>query len=106
MEQRNRTLYVILLSSILWSLSTAGLAGQVDFGTYSRLETGVSEGEALAIAGEPDREMYLGSKKKGEENSVKQFLYTPGLKESDPHMTVITIKKGKVIDIERTKIVK
>lgn len=97
---------MILLSAILWPFCTVGLAGQIDFGTYSRLETGMSEGEVLAIAGEPDKEMYLGSEKEGEENSVKQFLYIPEPKESDPHLTVITIKRGKVLNIERTKMMR
>lgn len=80
--------------------------GQIDAETFNRLQTGMSEGEVLAIAGEPDKEMYLGSEKEGEKNSVKQFLYIPGPKESDPHLTVITLKKGRVIHIERTKILR
>lgn len=78
MEKRSKTFYMILLSAILWSLSTAGLAGQIDFGTYSRLETGMSEGEVLFRAGVPDRETYFDSEAQRTVESIKQFLYIPG----------------------------
>ena len=78
--------------------------GQIDSATYSRLSIGMSEGEVLTKAGSPDKEVYLGSEVKGESESIKQLLYLPGADESDPHLTVITIIKGKVINLERTKV--
>lgn len=78
--------------------------GQIDSATYSRLSMGMSEGEVLTQAGSPDKEFYLGSEIKGESDSIKQLLYLPGPDESDPHLTGITLKKGKVINLERTKL--
>ncbi len=73
------------------------IGGQIDLETYNRLKIGMSEGEVLIIAGAPDKEVYIG-------DSVKQLLYIPRPEQFDPHLTVITTTKGKVINIERTKI--
>ena len=78
--------------------------GQIDTATFSRLEIGMSEGEVLIRAGSPDKEVYLGSEIKGAGDSIKQLFYLPGPDETDPYITVITIKEGKVINLERTKI--
>ena len=78
--------------------------GQIDTATFSRLEIGMSEGEVLIRAGSPDKEVYLGSEIKGAGDSIKQLFYLPGPDETDPYITVITIKEGKVINLERTKV--
>lgn len=88
----------------LFSPSKKTTGGQIDFATFTRLHLGMSEGEILSVAGSPDKEVNLGSETIGTNGLIRQFLYLPGPDESDPHLTVITIKKGMVINIERTKI--
>jgi len=95
----------VLLSFLaILPLPTAGLAGQLDFGTYKLLQRGMSEGEVLTRAGQPDKEYYFDSEPDRTAQSIKQYLYIPGPEESDPQLTVITIQMGRVLNIERTKI--
>lgn len=88
----------------IFTPSRRSVGGQINIGTFNRLQTGMSEGEVLAIAGEPDKETYIGSEREGKDGTIKQLLYIPEPKESDPHLTVITLKRGRVINLERTKI--
>lgn len=82
------------------------IGGQIDIETFNRLQVGMSEGEVLTIAGAPDKEIFMGSESRGTGGTIKQLLYIPGPKENDPHLTVITVKKGRVINMERTKILR
>jgi hypothetical protein len=87
----------------LFSSPKGRAGGPLDFQTYTQLEIGMSEGELLAKAGPPDDEVPL-ERGVGGDISTKQYLYLPGPRETDPHLTVITIQNGRVVRIERTKI--
>jgi hypothetical protein len=73
----------------------AAVRGMV-FDTYIRLQTGMTEGELLARAGRPD---YIAFESIGD--IVKSFYYYPTL--SDPFITVVTLRGGRIDNIERTK---
>ena len=106
--------------------SPLALAGQIDSGTYFRLQRGMSESELLSRAGPPDLVTSPGTvttirrsgavaepvpdvqvidtAEKEVTQEVKQYHYIPGPYEPDPFLTVITIRGGQVWDIERTKL--
>lgn len=69
----------------------------MDFGVYMYLRRGMSEGEILLRAGRPDHETFEG----GRNFVVKSLYYYPTL--SDPYITLITLRGGRVADIERTR---
>ncbi len=69
----------------------------MDFGVYIHLRRGMSEGEVLLRAGRPDHETFEG----GRNFVVKSLYYYPTL--SDPYITLITLRGGRVADIERTR---
>ena len=92
-------LYVAVLLALLSVSALAQPAPQVrgmDFDTYIRLDRGMSEGELLLRAGPPD---YAAVDNLA--GIVKSFYYYPTL--SDPFMTVVTLRGGRVDHIERTK---
>lgn len=78
--------------------------GQINTETYNQLRVGMSEGEILARAGFPDKETEVGIEKEKDDSFalVRQLTYIPAPDEKDPHLTIITIKKGRVISIDRT----
>ncbi|HEX2197413.1 MAG TPA: DUF4124 domain-containing protein [Burkholderiales bacterium] len=65
----------------------------LDFRKYVSLARGMSEGELLAIAGEPDL--------RRRERAVRTYTYmpTPG----DPFITTITLVRGRISEIERVR---
>lgn len=67
----------------------------MDFGVYMHLRRGMSEGEVLLRAGKPDQETIEG----GRNFVVKSLYYYPTL--SDPFITVITLRGGRVAELER-----
>ncbi|MFN7085059.1 MAG: DUF4124 domain-containing protein [Burkholderiales bacterium] len=69
----------------------------MDFDTYIRLQTGMSEGEVILRAGKPDYK----SVENVRGNIVKSFYYYPT--PSDPYITVVTLTGGRVSSLERTK---
>lgn len=101
-------------------------AGQIDSATFFLLRTGMSESEILIRAGSPDLvttpggervEVISGSIGEGMSgrNGFDVFRklrishttlwhYIPDRSEYDPHLTIITMKGGRVSDIEREKI--
>lgn len=92
-------LYTAVLLAFLANPALAQTAPQVrgmDFDTYIRLDRGMSEGELLLRAGPPD---YAAVDNLA--GIVKSFYYYPTL--SDPFMTVVTLRGGRVDHIERTK---
>lgn len=101
--QRGRVISIERIK--LFSSPSKRTGGQMDFETYSRLAMGMSEGEVLVRAGLPDKEALIGSGREAANESIKQLLYIPGPGEHDPHLTIVTIMKGKVIGLERTKII-
>ena len=109
-------------------LATTGTrAGQLDSATYFALDRGMSESEVLARAGPPDlvthpggevivdrvaepfvdddpRLSLLGDYERYREVEIKEFHYIPDHTEHDPHLTIVTLRGGRVWEIERTKL--
>ena len=69
----------------------------MDFDTYIRLQRGMSEGELLLRAGPPDYVSFDGLR----DELAKSFFYYPT--QSDPFITVVTLRGGRIDNIERTK---
>jgi hypothetical protein len=67
------------------------------FDTYIRLQRGMSEGELILRAGKPDHE----SVENFRHDIVKSYYYYPTL--SDPFITVVTVRGGRIANIERTR---
>lgn len=67
------------------------------FDVYIHLRRGMSEGEVLLRAGKPDQE----SVENFRNFVVKSLYYYPTV--ADPFITVVTLRGGRVADIERTR---
>jgi hypothetical protein len=67
------------------------------FDTYIRLERGMSEGELLVRAGKPD-DVAVENVRAG---IVKSYYYFPT--GSDPFITVVTLRGGRIANLERTR---
>jgi hypothetical protein len=67
------------------------------FETYVRLQRGMTEGELLQRAGNPDR-WTVDNHRSG---TVKSYYYLPTL--GDPYITVVIVRDGRIDNIERTK---
>ena len=76
--------------------AAAGPRG-MDFDTYLRLQPGMTEGELLVRAGQPDH-ISLDAVRR---DIVKAFYYYPT--RGDPFITVVTLRGGRIDNIERTK---
>ncbi len=96
-------LITALLIGLAWFWGE-GIAGQIDTGAYLRLQKGMSEGEVLFRVGVPDKEVYFDSEAQRTAQSIKQLLYIPSPEEADPYLTIITILQGRILNIERIKI--
>jgi hypothetical protein len=78
----------------------------LDFRTYLSLQRGMTEGEALAIAGPPDMQADQGVvfSAQGHARSalaVRTYTYLPTI--ADPQTTTITFAGGRVTDIRRDR---
>lgn len=117
-----------VLLAAAWLLLAAGSAraGQLDAATFFLIETGMEESEVLIRAGAPDLvtspggeifEVIDGSLVSGvggdtgfdavrniHTAAVRRWHYIPDASEHDPHLTVITMKSGRVFNIERKKV--
>jgi hypothetical protein len=77
----------------------------MDFRTYTRIQRGMSEGELLSIAGEPDFVSYQGTTfvdrfgRGGFE--LRTWTYMPT--SVDPFTTTVTLVGGRVGEIERVR---
>ena len=89
---------------LLFSFTIPGYAGQMDFGTYIRIQVGMSEAEIIVRAGSPDREIFFNAEIVRGDLSDKQMLYIPETGQPDPHLTIITIESGRAGVIERIKL--
>jgi len=69
----------------------------MDFSTFIYLQRGMTEGEVLLRAGKPDHE----SVENFRNYVVKSLYYYPTT--SNPFITVITLRGGRVADIERNR---
>ena len=69
----------------------------MDFDTYIRLQGGMTEGELLLRAGRPDHESVDSFRR----DIVKTFYYFPT--SANPYTTVVTLRGGRIFNIERIK---
>ncbi len=69
----------------------------MDFATFIYLQRGMSEGEVLLRAGKPDFE----SVENFRNYVVKSLYYYPTT--SNPFITIVTVRGGRVADIDRTR---
>ena len=69
----------------------------MDFSTFVYLRKGMSEGEVLLRAGQPDFE----SVENFRNYMVKSLYYYPT--GSNPFITIVTVRGGRVADIDRTR---
>ncbi|MBI1823360.1 MAG: hypothetical protein HY200_01585 [Nitrospirae bacterium] len=99
-----KLIFTVMVMFSLISLQAS--AGMMDFDAYRMLEIGTSEGEVLARAGPPDREIEVRIEKENDDtySVVRELTYIPYPDQEDPHITVITIKKGKVIAMDRNPV--
>jgi hypothetical protein len=69
----------------------------MEFETYIRLQSGMTEGELLLRAGSPDQQ----SVESFRDDVVKSYYYlpTPG----NPYITLVTLRGGRIANIERTR---
>ena len=115
----------LMLGLLALGLAPAVYAGQMAVGTFNLLRVGMSEAEVLARAGLPDLDTSIGlqsveterlifdaesnatvvgATRKTNIAALKELHYIPGSGEHDPHLTVVTIKSGKVANLARTKL--
>ena len=67
------------------------------FDTFIRLERGMSEGELLLRAGKPDQIAVENVRS----SIVKSYYYFPTA--TDPFITVVTLRGGRIANLERTR---
>jgi len=92
-----RLLFLLLMLVPLPSIHAAeepprGMAFEV----YIRLELGMTEGELLLRAGKPD-ERSNDNVREG----LKTYYYFPTT--ANPHLTTVTLRSGRIINIERSR---
>jgi hypothetical protein len=75
----------------------AAPARGMDFDTFIRLQAGMSEGELVLRAGKPDHE----SVENLRHDIVKSYYYYPTV--ANPYITVVTLRGGRIVGIERTR---
>ena len=90
-----RLLIPLLLLSL--TLPCNASADGMAFDIFIRLEKGMSEGEVLLRAGKPDSE----SVENITGNIIKSYYYFPT--PSDPWITTITLRGGRIVNLERIK---
>ncbi len=99
----------LLLSATLAAcVSAAANAGQIDAATLFLLQPGMSQAEVLVRAGPPDLVHPPGVAATAvvarDGFTQERWHYIPDRSEHDPHLTVITMRHGRVFNIERTKV--
>lgn len=66
------------------------------FEVYIRLEHGMTEGDLLLRAGKPDHRSNDNARE-----GLKTFYYYPT--SANPHLTTITLRSGRIVNIERMR---
>lgn len=89
----------LMLALALW----CGIAGAAKesargmaFEVYIRLEHGMNEGELVLRAGKPDQQA-IDNLREG----LKSYYYFPT--SSHPFLTTVTLRSGRIINIERVR---
>ncbi len=80
-----------------WTTVAATDTRGMEFDVFIRLQNGMSEGELLLRAGKPDSE----SVENFRSNIVKTYYYFPTT--ANPWITTITLRGGRIINIDRVK---
>lgn len=75
----------------------AAQARGMEFETFIRLQRGMTEGELLIRAGQPDRE----SVENFRHDIVKTYYYFPTV--ANPFTTVVTVRGGRIANLDRVK---
>jgi hypothetical protein len=75
----------------------APMARGMEFETYIRLQPGMTEAELHLRAGKPDHE----SVDNARHDIVKSLYYYPT--SSNPYLTVVTVRGGRIANIERNR---
>lgn len=92
--------HILILLALLLPLPAAAAPEEaprgMPFEVYIRLEIGMTEGELVLRAGKPDHQS-IDNKREG----LKSFYYypTPAI----PHLTTVTLRSGRIINIERER---
>ena len=120
------TLFMLALVSLLSvTNSQPAPAAQMDLSTFNLLRMGMTESEVLVRAGLPDLDTSIalesletesvvtdvadntrlvGLIRHGRLLAIKELHYIPGPDEHDPHLTVVTIRGGRLFALERVKV--
>jgi uncharacterized protein DUF4124 len=69
----------------------------MNFQTFVRLQRGMTEGELLVRAGQPDHE----SIENFRHDIIKTWYYFPTV--ADPYTTVVTVRGGRIANLDRVK---
>ncbi len=89
-------LLALLLPPVAAAAATEPPPRGMPFEVYIRLEHGMTEGELVLRAGKPDHQS-IDNRREG----LKSFYYfpTPAI----PHLTTVTLRSGRIINIERER---
>ncbi|MGV3628335.1 MAG: hypothetical protein ACO1PN_11700 [Betaproteobacteria bacterium] len=95
---------MLIRSFILFSVLWCGFAGAAEdlaprgmaFEVYIRLEHGMTEGELVLRAGKPDHQA-LDNIREG----LKSYYYFPTL--VNPFLTTVTLRSGRIENIDRVR---
>jgi hypothetical protein len=94
------TLRLLLLLLMLMPVPAVHAADEpprgMAFEVYIRLEHGMTEGELLLRAGKPDQRSNDNIRE-----GLKTYYYFPTL--ANPHLTTVTLRSGRIVNIERSR---
>lgn len=90
---------LILMTALLCALPAAAVEPAprgMPFEVYIRLEHGMTEGELVLRAGKPDHQSWDNVRE-----GLKSYYYFPTL--ANPFITTISLRSGRIVNIERTR---
>lgn len=90
-----RLLLLLLLLAPLAHAADESPRG-MSFEVYIRLEHGMTEGDLVLRAGKPDHQSNDNVRE-----GLKSFYYYPTT--ANPHLTTITLRSGRIANIERVR---
>ncbi len=96
-DRRRRAERELIEASVQRRIEPPATRG-MEFDTYVRIRSGMSEGEVVQRAGRPD---YEAADSVGRGLSLKSWYYYPT--NADPFTTVVTQRGGRVAQIERNR---
>ncbi|MEY4598758.1 MAG: hypothetical protein RLZZ445_1555 [Pseudomonadota bacterium] len=90
-----RLLLLLLLLAPLAHAADESARGMA-FEVYIRLEHGMTEGDLVLRAGKPDHQS-----KDNVREGLKSYYYYPTT--ANPYLTTITLRSGRIVNIERVR---